>query len=122
QFRGRSPWGQPDDRPGRDYGCGGTGSTRHDRSRRSVRAPMEVLTGPPSGAPARRRPFTMRRFDDLDDLVLSASDLTSFLACARLTQEQLKAALGVRGRLPRDDGLHAELVRAHGDSYEQVQL
>jgi len=64
----------------------------------------------------------MRRFDDLDDLVLSASDLTSFLACARLTQEQLKAALGVRGRLPRDDGPHAELVRAHGDSYEQVQL
>ncbi len=64
----------------------------------------------------------MQRFPDADDLVLSATDLTSFLACRRLTQEALKAALGLRGRLPRDDSPHGDLVRRHGDEYEQQEV
>jgi uncharacterized protein len=64
----------------------------------------------------------MQHFSDTRDLVLSATDLTDFLACPRLTQEQLKSALGLRGKLPRDDSPHGDLVREHGDRYEAEQL
>jgi uncharacterized protein len=50
--------------------------------------------------------------------VLSATDITNFLACPRLTQEGLRVVLGLRGRFPRDDSPHADLVREHGDRHE----
>ncbi len=59
----------------------------------------------------------MHRPPGHDRLVLSASDLTAFLACGRLTHESLRAALGLRGRLPRDESPHAELLRDHGDAH-----
>jgi predicted RecB family nuclease len=66
--------------------------------------------------------LTMQRFPDSGELVLSATDLTNFLACGRLTQERLKVALGLRGRLPKDDSPHGDLVRDHGERYEAEQL
>src|SRR4051812_44504094 len=64
----------------------------------------------------------MLRFPNSGDLVLSATDLTNFLACPRLNQEQLKAALGLRGKLPKDDSPHGDLVRDHGERHETEQL
>ncbi len=62
------------------------------------------------------------RFPDADELVLSATDLASFLACEHLSQEQLRAALDLRGKLPRDESPHGDLVRERGDRYEAEQL
>jgi predicted RecB family nuclease len=64
----------------------------------------------------------VQRFDQNSDVVLSASDLTAFLACGRLTQERLRAALGLRGRLPRNTDPHATLAARHGDTHERAQL
>ncbi len=64
----------------------------------------------------------MMLLPDDHDVVLSATDLTNFLACRRLTAEQLKAAHGLRGRLPRADDPHGELVRERGDQHETEHL
>jgi uncharacterized protein len=56
------------------------------------------------------------------ETILSASDLMSFLACTHLTHEGLRSALGLRGRLPRDESPHAELAARHGDRHEAEAL
>src|SRR3954462_9066694 len=76
-----------------------------------------------SGRVASPRPIRhVLRSNDSGDLVLSATDLTNFLACPRLTQEQLRAALGLRGKLPKDDSPHSNLVKEHGDRHEADEL
>jgi len=60
----------------------------------------------------------------LDDgqLVLAATDLTNHLACPHLTQQKLAIARGDRGKPPKDDDPHAELIRRRGDEHETAQL
>jgi uncharacterized protein len=55
------------------------------------------------------------------ELVLSASDLTGFAACAHLTQLELQAARGERERPDRDDPLLDVLSRL-GTAHETAQL
>jgi predicted RecB family nuclease len=59
---------------------------------------------------------------DGDALVLSASDLTSHLACAHLLQQKLAAVHGRRGKLPAGTDPHAALIQARGEAHEAEQL
>ncbi|MCW3002283.1 MAG: protein of unknown function, putative recB domain, partial [Conexibacter sp.] len=63
----------------------------------------------------------MLRFDD-GSLVLSATDLTNFLACGHLTAQKLAVARGERSRPRADDDPHADLLRRRGDAHEREQL
>lgn len=56
------------------------------------------------------------------ELVLAATDLTNHLACPHLTQQRLAIARGERGKPPKDEDPHAELIRRRGDDHETVQL
>src|SRR5438105_13836321 len=54
-------------------------------------------------------------------LVLSASDLTGFLECPHLTQQELAATRGEIERPHRDDP-ELELLARHGTKHEQAHL
>ena len=54
-------------------------------------------------------------------LVLSASDLTGFLECPHLTQQELAATRGELGRPERDDP-ELELIARHGTEHEEAHL
>src|SRR5260370_5890331 len=54
-------------------------------------------------------------------LILSASDLTGFLECPHLTQQELAATRGELVRLERDDP-ELELMAHHGTEHEQAHL
>src|SRR5258708_28707826 len=54
-------------------------------------------------------------------LILSASDLTGFLECPHLTQQELAAARGELVRPDRDDP-ELELIARHGTEHEQAHL
>src|SRR4051794_33467701 len=60
----------------------------------------------------------------LDDgeLVLAATDLTSFLACPHLIQQRIAIARGERGKPRPSDDPHADLIRQRGDAHEREQL
>ncbi len=58
----------------------------------------------------------------LDELVLSATDLTSYLACGHLIEQKRSVALGERTRWRRPSDPHAELARTRGDLHERQQL
>src|SRR4051794_31690352 len=55
-------------------------------------------------------------------LVLAATDLTSHLACAHLTQQRLAIALGERARPRPVDDPHAKLAEEHGKTHEAAVL
>ena len=55
-------------------------------------------------------------------LVLSASDLTSYLACGHLIEQKRARALGERGGWPKPSDPHGELARTRGDRHEREQL
>lgn len=55
-------------------------------------------------------------------LVLAATDLTSYLACAHLTQQRLGVVRGERTKPRPADDPHAELVRERGERHEDQQL
>src|SRR4051794_9448286 len=63
----------------------------------------------------------MLQIDD-GELVLAATDLTNHLACPHLTQQRLSIARGERGRPPKDDDPHVDLIRRRGDDHEAAQL
>ena len=63
----------------------------------------------------------MLRLDD-DTLVLSASDLTDYLACGHLAAQKLAIARGERGRPRQVDDPHADFLRRRGDAHEAQQL
>jgi len=54
-------------------------------------------------------------------LILSASDLTGFLECAHLTQQELAATRGELVRPEREDP-ELELLARHGTAHEQAHL
>src|SRR5207253_3887336 len=54
-------------------------------------------------------------------LILSASDLTGFLECPHLTQQELAATRGELVRPKRDDP-ELELMARHGTEHEQAHL
>ncbi len=54
-------------------------------------------------------------------LILSASDLTGFLECPHLTQQELAATRGEVNRPQRDDP-ELELMARHGTAHEQAHL
>src|SRR6266513_2614050 len=54
-------------------------------------------------------------------LLLSASDLTGFLECPHLTQQELAATRGEVTRPKRDDP-ELELLARHGTAHEQAHL
>src|SRR5438094_9152363 len=54
-------------------------------------------------------------------LLLSASDLTGFLECPHLTQQELSATRGEVVRPERDDP-ELELMARHGTAHEQAHL
>ncbi len=56
------------------------------------------------------------------NLVLSASDLTAYLACPHLTQQKLAVTRGERGKLPRLDDPHGELIKTRGFAHEETEL
>ncbi len=55
-------------------------------------------------------------------LVLAATDLTSHLACAHLTQQRLGVVRGERSKPRPADDPHAELIRERGQRHEDEQL
>ena len=55
------------------------------------------------------------------ELVLSASDLTGFSACAHLTQLELRAARGEIERAQRDDPM-LDVLSRRGVEHEDTQL
>jgi hypothetical protein len=57
-----------------------------------------------------------------DRLVLSASDLTSFLACGHLIEQKRAVALGERAKWHPVADPHAELARTRGERHELEQL
>ncbi len=56
------------------------------------------------------------------NLVLSASDLTAYLACPHLTQQKLAVTRGERGKLPRLEDPHGELIKTRGFAHEETEL
>src|SRR5258705_7689948 len=54
--------------------------------------------------------------------VLSATDLTSHLACEHLSQQRRAIALGERARPRPQEDPHAELVKRRGLEHEREQL
>src|SRR5205085_2575330 len=56
------------------------------------------------------------------EIVLAATDLTNYLACPHLTQQQLAIARGERPRPRPADDPHAELIRRRGEQHEREQL
>lgn len=54
--------------------------------------------------------------------ILSATDITEYLACTHLTQQRRAIAVGERGRPRPVDDPHAELIRERGDEHERAQL
>ncbi len=63
----------------------------------------------------------MLRLDD-DTLVLSASDLTDFLACGHLSAQKLAIARRERAQPWHDEDPHADLLRRRGEDHEAAQL
>lgn len=63
----------------------------------------------------------MLRLTD-DTLVLSASDVTDFLACGHLAAQKLALARGERNRPRQEEDPHLEFLRRRGDSHEAAQL
>ena len=63
----------------------------------------------------------MLRLDD-GTLVLAATDLTNYLACAHLTQQRLAIVRGERAKPRPADDPHAELIRERGERHEAEQL
>jgi uncharacterized protein len=63
----------------------------------------------------------MQQLDD-GTLILSATDLTSHLACAHLIQQKRAAVEGRRGSLPAGADPHAALIQARGAAHESGQL
>lgn len=59
---------------------------------------------------------------DDGDLVLSATDLTGYLACEHLLEQRRAVALGERGRPRRAGDPHGELVAERGLEHERAQL
>ena len=57
-----------------------------------------------------------------DTLVLSATDVTSFLACDHLFEQRRAIAHGERAWPRRADDPHADLVRRRGDEHEHEHL
>jgi len=55
-------------------------------------------------------------------LVLAATDLTNYLACAHLTQQRLGVIRGERFKPRPADDPHADLIRERGERHEAVQL
>ena len=55
-------------------------------------------------------------------LVLAATDLTNYLACAHLTQQRLAVIRGERSRPRPADDPYAELIRERGERHEEEQL
>ncbi len=55
-------------------------------------------------------------------LILAATDLSNYLACAHLTQQQLAIARGERGKSRPAHDPHADLIRARGEAHEEAQL
>ena len=55
-------------------------------------------------------------------LVLAATDLTNYLACAHLTQQRLAIVRGRRSKPRPADDPHAELIRERGERHEAEQL
>lgn len=55
-------------------------------------------------------------------LVLAATDLTNYLACAHLTQQQLAVVRGERSKPRPADDPYAELIRDRGERHEAEQL
>ncbi len=62
----------------------------------------------------------MLRLPD-DTTVLSATDLTSYLACEHLFEQRRAIAFGERGKPRPVDDPHAELIRYRGDEHEGDQ-
>ena len=63
----------------------------------------------------------MYRLDD-QQLVLSATDLTSYLACEHLIEQRRAVALGERSRWARLEDPHGQLAKDRGVAHEQDQL
>jgi predicted RecB family nuclease len=63
----------------------------------------------------------MQQLDD-STLILSATDLTSHLACAHLVQQRRAAVESRRGSLPAGADPHAALIQARGEAHEAEQL
>jgi predicted RecB family nuclease len=57
-----------------------------------------------------------------DRLVLSASDITSYLACSHLIEQRRAVALGERTKWPVVPDPHADLARDHGNEHELAVL
>src|SRR5689334_20367058 len=55
-------------------------------------------------------------------LVLAATDLTNYLACAHLTQQRLGVVRGERSKPRPADDPHANLIRERGERHEDEQL
>lgn len=55
-------------------------------------------------------------------LVLAATDLTNYLACAHLTQQRLGIVRGERSKPRPADDPHADLIRERGERHEAEQL
>jgi predicted RecB family nuclease len=62
----------------------------------------------------------VQRFDDR--LILSASDLTGYLECDHLTEQQLAIARAERGRPRRRHDPHTELMQQRGEAFETEQF
>lgn len=55
-------------------------------------------------------------------LVLSATDLTSYLACGHLIEQKRAVSLGERTKWRKPTDPHGELAKTHGDLHEHEQL
>jgi predicted RecB family nuclease len=55
-------------------------------------------------------------------LVLSATDLTSYLACGHLIEQKRAVALGERVKWRKPADPHGELTKTRGDEHERAQL
>ncbi|HEX8105595.1 MAG TPA: TM0106 family RecB-like putative nuclease [Solirubrobacteraceae bacterium] len=64
----------------------------------------------------------MFRLSDDQQLVLSASDLTAYLACRHLVEQKRGVALGERAKWHAPADPHADLARTHGDAHERAIL
>src|SRR3954454_17384366 len=55
-------------------------------------------------------------------LVLSATDLRSYLACGHLIEQKRAVALGERTKWPKLADPHGELTKTRGEAHERAQL
>src|SRR4051812_10733483 len=65
-------------------------------------------------------PLMLRTADD--QLVLSATDISAFLACEHLFEQRRAVAFGERSKPRPADDPHAELIRQRGDEHERAHL